>query len=111
VASKQKPRTALSRIQQKRLLRISFALCILLLLWIVFAPGSGLFHLRQQKKYLAALEAEQVSLQQQNEEMKRNIELLQNDKEYLEEVAREQHGMLKDNEMVFDFARKKQKKE
>lgn len=108
---KQKPRTSLSLIQQKRLFRISLGILILLLLWIVFAPGSGMFYLRQQKKQLASLEAEQELLIQQNKEMKQNIERLQNDQEYLEKVAREEHGMLKDNEMVFDFAKKKKKKE
>ena len=68
-----------------------------------------MFYLRQQKKHLASLEAEQEMLTQQNKEMKQNIERLQSDKEYLEQVAREKHGMLKDNEMVFDFAKKKKK--
>lgn len=106
---KQKPRKSLSPIQQKRLLRISFGIFILVLLWLVFAPGRGIFYLQQQKKYLASLEAEQEILVQQNKEMKQNVERLQSDKEYLEQLARDEHGMLKDNEMVFDFAKKKKK--
>jgi cell division protein FtsB len=107
---KKKPKTPLSPLQRKRLLRISLGIIVLVLLWVVFAPGSGMYHLRQQKKYLAALTAEQEILIQQNREMEQNMERLQNDKEYLEQVAREEHGMLKDNEMVFDFAKKKKKK-
>jgi cell division protein FtsB len=109
MAMKQKPKTPLSSLQRKRLLRISFGIFVLVLLWIVFAPGNGMYHLRQQKKYLAELTAEQEELVQQNKEMEEDIERLQNDEEYLEEVAREKHGMLKDNEMIFDFAEKKKK--
>ena len=43
---------------------------------------------------------------QQNSDIDRDIERLQSDEEYLEQVAREEHGMLKDNEMVFDFNKK-----
>ena len=110
VIKKKKLRTPLSALQRKQLIRISLAIVILSLLWLVFAPGSGLLHLRQQKKYLAALVAEQEILVQQNRDMKQDIERLQNDKKYLEQVAREKYGMLKDNEMVFDFAKEKKKK-
>lgn len=106
MAKKQKPKTPLSPLQRKRLLRISLGIIVLVLLWVVFAPGSGMYHLYQQKKNLAALTAEQEMLIQQNKEMEQDIERLQNDKEYLEQVAREKYGMLKANEMVFDFAKK-----
>ena len=99
----------LSGLQRKQLLYFSLVIVSLSLLWLVFAPGNGLYHLRQQNKHLAALVAEQEILVQQNKEMKQDIERLQNDKEFLEQVAREKHGMLKENEMVFDFAKKNKK--
>ena len=110
VRKQQKPRRSFSVVEGKRLFRISVVAVVLVLLWILFAPGSGMFHLRQQKKHLAGLKAEQEVLSQQNKEMKEDIERLQSDKGYLEKVAREDHGMLKDNEMVFDFAKEKKKK-
>ncbi len=78
-----------------------------MILWILFAPGRGLYHLHQRSKYLAELEEESQKLVQQNSDINRDIERLQSDDEYLEQVAREEHGMLKDNEMVFDFSKKK----
>ncbi len=107
---KQKPKTSLSPLQHKRFVRIVCAMIVLALLWLLFAPGSGLFHLLQKKKYLATLTAEQNALVQQNKEIERDIRRLQDDEAYLEQVAREDHGMLKDNEMVFDFSRKKKEK-
>ena len=108
---KQKTKSSLSPVQRKQLLRISFAIIILSLVWVFFAPTSGLYHIRQQKKHLAELTAEKLQLKEQNDVIEKDIERLQNDREYLEQVAREKHGMLKDNEMVFDFARKKKEKE
>ncbi len=108
---KQKPKKSLSPLQQRRLWRISVVAGGMIVLWLVFSPGRGLFHLHQQKKHLAVLEAERAQMIAENKEMMEAIERLQNDRKYLEQIAREQHGMLKDNEMVFDFAKKKQKKE
>lgn len=88
---------------------IAVAFAVVSLLWIVFAPERGLFHLDKRSKYLAELEAESSGLVQENSDMTRDIERLQSDGEYLEQVAREEHGMLKDNEMVFDFNEKEEK--
>ena len=106
---KQKPKTSHTPLQRKRLKRLVGVIVALALLWLVFAPGRGLFHLHQRNKYLAGLEAESEALIQHNSDITRDIERLQNDNEYLEQVAREEHGMLKENEMVFDFSKKKKK--
>lgn len=108
---KRKPKTTLSTLQQKRLLRICLVMALVVILWFVFAPGSGVFHLHQQKKYLALLKVEKEQLIQENKEISEAIERLQNDEEYLEQVAREEHGMLKENEMVFDFGKEKKEKD
>jgi cell division protein FtsB len=106
---KQKPKTSLTVQQRKRLLRIALSVIVIAFVWLAFAPGRGMFHLHQQSKHLAALEAESQKLVQHNSDISRDIERLQSDDEYLEQVAREEHGMLKDNEMVFDFSKKKKK--
>lgn len=108
---KQKRKKALSPSQQKQLFRFLICIIILALLWVVFAPGSGIFFLQRQKKQLAALEAEQQRLIQENKDISEDIEHLQKDKSYLEQVAREEYGMLKKNEMVFDFNKDEKKKD
>lgn len=107
---KEKPKTVMSPIQRKRLLRISFIMIVFVLLWVVFAPGKGVYHLRQQKKQIARLVVDRQILIKQNDEMEKDIERLRNDQEYLEQIAREEHGMLKENEIVFDFTRKEKKR-
>lgn len=96
--------------QRRRLLRISCAVILIALLWLVFAPGRGLFSLSRQRSELAELEAKKEILLQENAKMSRDIDRLQNDKVYLEQVAREEYGMLKKNEIVFDFGKEKKGK-
>ncbi len=96
--------------QRKRLYRIIVVIICCALLWIIFAPGNGLYVLHQQKKHLAVLQEREKELLEDNQELAEDVERLQNDQEYLEKVAREEHGMLKDNEMVFDFSKGKKKK-
>ncbi|HIP40850.1 MAG TPA: septum formation initiator family protein [Desulfocapsa sulfexigens] len=108
---KRKRKTALSATQQKKLLRITVGIIVVTVLWVVFAPGRGIFFLRQQKKHLAELKVEQKRLSLENNQMEQDIKQLQSSKEYLEQVAREEHGMVKDNEIVFDFAKERKKKE
>ncbi len=110
VTQQRKQKTTLSTMQRKRLVRLSILIVLLSLLWLFFAPGSGLYHLKQRQHRLAELVAEKDSLTQQNKEMQEDIMRLQNDEEYLEKVARERHGMLKKNEVVFEFEKKEKKK-
>ncbi len=93
------------------MLRFSVCIIVVALLWVVFAPGRGIFFLQQQKKHLAAFKVEQKRLIKENKEMGLAIKRLQSDDGYLEKIAREEHGMLKKNEMVFDFEKEKKKKE
>jgi cell division protein FtsB len=101
---------SLSPLQQKKLFRIAIALVVILLLALFFTPGKGLFFLRQQKARVASLNAEKQALTEKNHALRADIERVTNDVRYLEEVAREQHGLLKKDEMVFDFSPKEKSK-
>jgi cell division protein FtsB len=100
----------LSPLQQKKLYRISFLLVGIFFLVLFFAPGKGLFFLRKQKMQVAALNAEKQQLEKKNNALREEIKRVTTDVRYLEEVAREQHGLLKKDEMVFDFTPKERKK-
>jgi cell division protein FtsB len=103
-------KTSLSPLQQKKLLRISLLLALLFLLALFFMPGKGLYFQRQQKLRVAAINAEKEELVKKNEALRQEIQRLKTDERYLEEVARDQRGLLKKDEQVFDFSRKEQKK-
>ena len=80
------------------------------LLWILFAPGRGFFHYLKLQREISSLTEENARLEARNVELTADIKRLQSDNAYLEQVAREKHGLLKKNEMVFEFEPLKKKK-
>ena len=73
------------------------------LLWVLFAPGRGFFHYLKLQREISSLAEENARLEARNVELTADIKRLQSDNAYLEQVAREKHGLLKKNEMVFEF--------
>jgi cell division protein FtsB len=105
------PKRKLTPIQQRRLIKISIALLVFFLTWMFFAPGSGLLALWKKRVEVQILEEQNRQLEATNAQLQQEIDKLQNDPAYLEEVARRQHNLLKKNERVFEFAPKKSAKE
>ena len=94
--------------QEKKLLSyISLFFLILLLLWIIFAPNRGMLSLYKTKKEIQRLQAENNNLEEKNKALQEEIDRLQNDPAYLEEKARKEYGMLKENEVLYIFKNKK----
>ncbi|MFW2367510.1 MAG: FtsB family cell division protein [Desulforhopalus sp.] len=88
------------------MLKIISGLLVLALLWILFAPGSGVVAYLSKRSELKELERQTALIEQKNSELQKDIDKLHNDPEYLERIARKEHGLLKKNERVFDFSRK-----
>ena len=81
----------------------------LLVLWILFAPGRGLLSYLQLRREVATLSEENSHLLSKMVAMNAEMERLKSDNAYLEQVARK-NGMLKKDEMVFDFSKPPKKK-
>lgn len=94
----------------KRLLFFGGLLFCILLLWIVFAPNSGLLSYWEQKSRLEQLAGENSRLVVENVELVEEIHRLRMDEAHLEWVAREKHGLLKKNESVYEFKKRNEKK-
>lgn len=95
--------------EKKTLWRIGLAIAVLTLLFILFAPGRGYFHYRNLKKQVTSLTTENNRLTSRNSELTKEIERLQKDEAYQEELARKKHGLLKDNEVVYEFTSSREK--
>jgi cell division protein FtsB len=108
---KLKPKQNLSPIQEKRYYKIVISLAVLALLWVILSPGSGLLSLWRKRSELESLQQQSVLLEAENVRLQKEIDKLQNDPSYLEEIARRDHNLLKKNERVFEFAPKKSAKE
>ncbi len=83
-----------------------FFLLIFLLFFFSFGKVGKYLNLREQNSSLS-LEVE--DLKRQNTELKNEIVKLKTDQKYFEEIARREYGLLKKNEMVFDFNKKQAK--
>ena len=102
---RKKPKKPLTPLQQNRLLKLILALVVGSTLWILFAPGTGVYSLLKLRNQALELETQTQQLIETNEALRAEIDRLKNDPVYLEQIAREKYGMLKKNERVFDFSK------
>lgn len=107
--NKPRPKQKLSRIQEKRVMKIVWALVVVALLWIFFYPGSGLVTLFRKQAELAKLQRETSEVEKQTSLLQKKIDRVKNNPAYLEKVARKDFGLLKKNEKVFDFSKEQPK--
>ena len=92
--------------EKKQLPYIGFFLLVLLVLWLVFAPNRGIWALYRSQTEIERLQAENSKLVEENMVLQEEINRLQNDPAFLEEKARKEYGMLKDNEVLYIFKKK-----
>jgi len=104
---KPKPKQKLSPLQRRKLIKIVVVIVLLALVWVVFSPNTGIWTVIQHRSELHQLQEETIQLKQENAALQSEIDQLQNDPAYLEEIARGKYGLLKKNERVFDFSRKR----
>lgn len=97
--------------EKKALWFLGVTVMVLLLLWVLFAPGKGYLHYRKIQREIETLTQENRRLEDKNDELSKDIERLKANDGYLEEVARQKHGLLKKNETVYEFEPPKKKKE
>ncbi len=85
---------------------------ILLLLggWSAFGPYGALKYLRLRKE-LDQVAARNEELKEQNSSLRKEITRLKTDPVYLEEVARQQFGLIKKNEVLYEIPAKKKRHE
>jgi cell division protein FtsB len=76
----------------------------LLLLVVLSIYGvSGLLRIRAMHREIAAAEHEIGALRLQAEKLTATVDLLRNDPAYIEKLAREEHGLVREGETVLKF--------
>ncbi len=93
--------------QKKILLACSILLALLLAGWVLFAPSHSTWTYYHTRKKLAAIQEQNARLERQNKGLQQEIDCIENDPACLEEVARRQFGLLKKDEVVYDFSKEK----
>lgn len=110
VNRKRKPKATLTPRQEIRFLKIVILLVVLAFLWLLLAPRTGFISLLRQRSELKSLQEQTQVLAEKNAEMREEIEKIEGDTAYLEEIARRDYGLIKENEILFEFPSKKKKK-
>lgn len=87
--------------ERKKLIVLSVITFSIISLWLLFSP-TGTLRLFSVQSELSTIRADNMALRTANEALQAEIVKLKTDSVYLEQVAREQ-GLLKRNEMVFVF--------
>ncbi len=85
---------------------ICLTIVTLLLLWILFAPNGVMRYLRLQRQVTNILAAN-GEITKQNKELDAEVQRLEKNKAYIEEIARMNYGLIKKNEIIFQFKSRK----
>jgi cell division protein FtsB len=93
-----------SRVNRQRLRVIGIGMVLMLALWAAFSPFGIVRYLKVEKQ-LAEAEQKISRLEVENRSLEEEIERLENDPAYIGEVARKRYGLIKKNEMIFDFGK------
>lgn len=87
---------------RKRLFLIPCGITVFILFFTTFGDRGLLriYHLNKENK---EIEENVQSLKAENEKLKREIEALRSDRRYLESIARRDFGLVRQNEVIYQF--------
>lgn len=87
---------------QKRVYLAAAGSIAFILFFTVFGE-KGLLRIYELKKDKAVIDARFTAVKEANEQLKREVVALQSDRRYLESIARKDLGMVRSNEVVYQF--------
>lgn len=94
--------------QNSKILLAGGLTALLAILWLIFSPWGAISYFRLERE-LAEARDRNLELTATNARMEQEIARLKTDSLYLEKVARDQYGLLRKNEVVFQTPPPKKK--
>ena len=84
---------------------IPAAIILFILLFTVFGERGVLriYRMTQEKE---DIQKKAIQIKTENEQLKREIEALKSDRRYLESIARKEFGLVRPNEIIYQFTSK-----
>jgi cell division protein FtsB len=96
----------LNEVKKKRLIFLTFVILSFLYLSISLVFGDmGLIHYFELNRTKRNLETQLTEINRQNEQLRTQLKLLKEDPFYREKLAREEYGLSKPNEYIFQYDR------
>jgi cell division protein FtsB len=80
---------------------------VALILGFAFFGDRGILHMLNLSSQKAILSQELAKFETQNERLRIEITALRSDRRHIERIARTELGMVRDDELVFQFAERK----
>ncbi len=87
---------------QKRLFFVPAAVIVFILYFTVFGDR-GLLRINHLHRDLDEMQQHLTGLKEENDRLKREIAALQSDRRYLESIARRDFGLVRGNEVIYQF--------
>lgn len=93
---------------QKRMYVIP-AVCLAFILFFTVFGDKGLLRIYELKQDKNKIEARLADNKEDNEKLKREIVALKSDRRYLESIARKDFGLVRSNEVIYQFPQENKK--
>lgn len=95
---------------KKNLITICLLIFIAVMLGYAVFGNRGVLRIMQAERQRQQLEAQLADLQQQQQQLRDEIERLRHDKTYWEQLARKKLGMVRDGELIYHLPPEKNEK-
>lgn len=94
--------------EKKRIVFLVTLALFIVLLWLAFSPN-GFLNYYGLKTSAAKLRIKNQNVAKKNDELQRENARIEKDPAYIEELARTKYNMVKENEIVIEFNKKKKR--
>lgn len=81
--------------------------CIAFILFFTVFGDKGLLRIYELKQDKAGIDSRLIDTRGENERLKREIAALKTDRRYLESIARKDFGLVRNNEVIYQFPQEK----
>jgi cell division protein FtsB len=90
------------RLQRKPVLVFFFSF-LLILGFFIFFGEKGILHRLRLEKELMRIKEMNAQLRDENQKLAKEVQRLRTEKEYIEEIARKELGLIKGGEILYQF--------
>jgi cell division protein FtsB len=77
--------------------------CLAFILFFTVFGDKGLLRIFELRKDKAKIEKRLIEIRSENENLKREVVALQSDRRYIERIARKDLGLVRSNEVIYQF--------
>ena len=88
---------------RKRVVLLLMLFFFLVLGLLTFWGDKGILHLLRLQKELVRIKEANKNIEEENRKLREQVKRLQNEKQYIEEIARKELGMVKEGEILYQF--------